>query len=137
MNGGPNTVGQAFSSVATSLSLVTGTSGVGGEESLPACVCNGQNISAVHAYLNRNFRGRSVRDLHAPPKLMPVGVLARNSDYHVVTLVAACPAHAVLLKDFLAHSLAEVEEHLWQWDLAYALRTHRIVIVGEDGVFAP
>jgi len=99
-----------------------------------SCLCSGPKIAAVHAYLKEHFPDRAFRDLHAPTKLMRKGVLAERGDYHVVSMAAELPSHAILLSEFLAQAAAAVEERLWEMDVACVLRAHRIVIVGGEGV---
>ena len=108
------------------------------EGRVAGCICNRDTLSVVHAYLKRHFSERPVRNLHAPTStnLMRAGVLGDSGDYHVVSIAADPPSHAVLLKDFLEQPLAEVEECLRHWDLARALHVHRIVIVGSTHVSA-
>lgn len=98
------------------------------------CDCRSDGLSTVHAYLKSHFPHRAVRDLHSPTstRLTRAEVLARYGDYHVMSIAAAAPSHAVLLKSFLAQPLADIEECLRQWDLAHALFVHRIVIVGSE-----
>jgi len=98
------------------------------------CVCSDDAISAVHAYLAEHFPACMVRDLHAPTKLMREGVLAGYRDYHVMSIAADAPSHVVLLQEFLAEPLPAVAANMCRWDVAHALRVHRIVIVGRDRV---
>jgi len=114
----------------------TGTIGTRGVESPLRCACDGEKIFAVHAYLKRHFPHCVLGDLHAPARMMRGGVLAGRGDYHVVSLVADHPSHAVLLNECFECPVGRLEEHLWQWNLAAALRAHRIVVVGKDGVSA-
>jgi hypothetical protein len=114
----------------------TGTSGSRGLERTLGCACDGEKIFAVHAYLKRHFPRCVLGDLHASTRLMREGVLAGRGDYHVVSLVTDPPSHAVLLNECFEDSAEHLEEHLWQWNLAAALRAHRIVVVGKDGASA-
>ena len=114
----------------------TGTIGARALESTLRCACDGEKIFAVHAYLKRHFPHRALGDLHAPTRMMRGGVLAGRGDYHVVSLVTDHPSHAVLLNECFECPVGHLEEHLWQWNLAAALRAHRVVIVGKDGVSA-
>ena len=114
----------------------TGTIGTRGLESPLRCACDGEKIFAVHAYLQRHFPHCGLGDLHAPTRLMREGVLAGRGDYHVVSVATDHPSHAVLLNECFEYSVAHLEERLWQWNLAAALRAHRIVVVGKDGVSA-
>ena len=114
----------------------TGTIGKRGVESPLRCACDSEKIFAVHAYLKRHFPHCVLGDLHAPARMMRGGVLAGRGDYHVVSLVADHPSHAVLLNECFECPVGRLEEHLWQWNLAAALRAHRIVVVGKDGVSA-
>lgn len=107
---------------------------VWGSDPTLGCFCSGAKIAAVHAYLKEHFPDRAFRDLHAPTKLMREGVLAERGEYHVVSMTAELPSHAILLKEFLAQPAADVEERLRQLDVACVLRAHRIVIVGREGV---
>lgn len=113
-----------------------GTIGTRGLASPLRCACDGEKIFAVHAYLKRHFPHRVLGDLHAPTILMREGVLAGRGDYHIVSVATECPSHAVLLHECFEYSVGHLEEHLWHWNLAAALRAHRIVVVGKDGVSA-
>jgi hypothetical protein len=113
-----------------------GTIGTRGVESPLECACDGEKIFTVHAYLQRHFPHCVLGDLHAPTRLMPEGVLAGRGDYHVVSLATERPSHAVLLNECFEYSVGQLEEHLRQWNLAAALRDHRIVVVSQDGVSA-
>jgi hypothetical protein len=134
MNGVPNAVGVMFLRDGGSGLPATGSIGGCGLDVPLGCVCRSDKIAAVHAYVKQHFPDRSLHNLHAPTTLMREGVLAERGDYHVVSMAAELPSHAILLKEFLEHSAARIEEHLWQWDLACALRAHRIVIVGGERV---
>lgn len=101
-----------------------------------ACICDTEKIGAVRAYLLQQFPGRLFRDLHAPSRLMQAGVLAGRGDYHVISMVADVPHHAVFLKEFWDDSAAAVEKHLQGWDLACALRVHRIVILDRGKLYS-
>ena len=114
----------------------TGTIGTHRLENPLRCACDGEKIFAVHAYLKRHFPHCVLGDLHAPTRMMREGVLAGRGDYHVVSLATDCPSHAVLLNECFEYSVGHLEEHLWQWNLAAALRAHRIVVVGKEGVSA-
>jgi hypothetical protein len=114
----------------------TGTIGTRGLESPLRCTCDGEKIFAVHAYLKRHFPHCVIGDLHAPTRLMREGVLMGRGDYHVVSVATDRPSHAVLLNECFQCPVGHLEERLWEWNLAAALRAHRIVVVGKDGVSA-
>ena len=101
-----------------------------------ACICGTEKVGAVRTYLLQQFPGRLFRELHAPSRLMQAGVLAGHGDYHVVSMAADVPHHAVFLKEFWNDPVAAVEEHLQGWDLAWALRVHRIVILDKGKLYS-
>jgi hypothetical protein len=113
-----------------------GMIGTRGLENPLRCACDSEKIGAVHTYLMRHFPHCVLGDLHAPTRLMREGVLVGRGDYHVVSMASDRPSHAVLLDECFECPVGHLEEHLRQWNVAAALRAHRIVVVGKDGVSA-
>ena len=99
------------------------------------CDCNREKIGAIHAYLKEHFPQFALRHFHAPTRLMRAGLPMPHAEHHVVSVTRedVLPYHLVLLSEFLEQSLDQIRDHLREWDIADALRAHRIAIVTKDG----
>ena len=102
------------------------------------CACNAAKVNAVHAYLRVPFQDFVLRDFHAPTRLTQAGLPLPHAEHHVVSLAHEdiLPYYVVLLNEFWAHRVEDIEACLQQWNLASELGAHRIIIVSMDGVSA-
>ena len=100
-----------------------------------ACSCSRGKIRAIHAYLKEHFPEYTLRDLHAPTRLMHAGFPPPSAEHHVVTLTRddVLPYHAVFLGEFQEEALDEMCEHLREWRVADVLRAYRFAIVSKEG----
>jgi hypothetical protein len=98
------------------------------------CGCDAEKIDAVHAYLRRHFHDYALRDFHSLTTVVQTGLPLAHAKHHVVslTLAGVLPYYAVLLDEFLAHTVEDIEGYLEQWNLADTLRANRIAIVSRD-----
>jgi hypothetical protein len=108
------------------------------EQDALACGCHAEKIAAVHVYLHRQFHDYALRDFHSPTILVRAGLPRAHAEHHVVSLThhGVPPYYAVLLDEFLAHSVEDIEEYLERWNLTDTLRANRIAVVSGDGVSA-
>jgi hypothetical protein len=109
----------------------------GSEEAAGACACHPERIRALRRYLSERFPQYASRHFHSRTRLMHAGQVSSHASHHVISLthVDVLPYYAVILQDFLAHTAPGIAGRLQQWDLADMLRSHRMVIVSDDGVF--
>ncbi len=107
----------------------------GSAESARNCGCSPERIRAVHVYLKQHFPDYSLRDFHAPTRLMRAGLPMPHAEHHVISITqeGILPYYAVLLGEFQECSAENVGERVRQWRLADTLRAHRIAIVSKDG----
>jgi hypothetical protein len=101
-----------------------------------ACLCDGQKITALEVYLTEQFPDYEVHHFHAPSRLQEAGLPTPHADHHVISVVHEniLPYYAVLLSEFLARSAEDIADRARQWELAGAMRGHRIVIVSDAGI---
>lgn len=107
------------------------------ENAADDCACAPERIRAVHRYLSERFPHYELRHFHAPTRSMEAGELTMLASHHVISLTRAkvLPCYVVTLEEFLAHAAAGIAGRLRHWDLADMLRSHRIVIVSNNGIF--
>jgi hypothetical protein len=108
------------------------------ETRLLKCGCRVEKIEAVRAYLHREFENYTLRDFHSPTRLVLAGLPAAQAEHHVVSLThhGVLPYYAVLLNEFLAHTVEDIEDYLERWNLADTLRANRIAVASRDGASA-
>ena len=99
------------------------------------CTCNRAKIRAINAYLKEYFPEYTLRDFHAPTRLMHAGLPIPSAEHHVVSLTRddVLPYHAVFLSEFQEQSLDDVYKHLREWKVAEVLLLYRIAIVSKQG----
>jgi hypothetical protein len=99
------------------------------------CGCDAAKLDVVHEYLNEEFPQCTLKDLHAPTRLMQAGVPTPHAEHHVVGI--ECPNmlayYAVLLQEFLQYPVEALRPRLREWDVAQVIRTSRIAVVSKDG----
>lgn len=107
-----------------------------GDELRLQCRCHPEKIRAVHCYLKEHFPDFTLRDFHAPTRLLSAGLPIPHAEHHVVSVSREdiLPYHAVLLSEFQEQSLDDICGQLQQWDVADTLRASRIAIVSKGGV---
>ena len=89
--------------------------------------CDPERIRTVHTYLCQYFPDAALEDLHEPGGAGPSN--------HLVVLRAPSTFYSlVLTRGFLQHPPAELDRRLRQWNVAQALRTHRILIMWADSL---
>ena len=98
------------------------------------CGCSTDKVQAIHRYLKQHFPDCALRDFHGASRLVEAGRLLGQPEHHVVRITQAdvLPYYAVLLDDFLAQPVAEIEKRLWQWHFADEVRAHRIAVAAKD-----
>jgi hypothetical protein len=66
---------------------------------------------------------------------MQAGLPGPHHEHHVVrlTIEGALPYHAILLTEFLQHSVADIATCLQRWLVADTLRANRVAVVGREG----
>ncbi len=99
------------------------------------CGCERGKVRAIHAYLKEHFPDYTLRDFHAPTRLLHAGLPVGSGEHHVVSLSRddVLPYQAIFLGEFQENRLDDIEAQLRQWKVADALRAHRIVIVSQKG----
>ncbi len=101
------------------------------ERATATCDCDPEKLHAAHRYVEEEFPGCSVRDFHAPVRLMQAGLPHPYTEHHVVSIerLNAVPMCIVLLREFLARPLEEIAAALRRWEVADVLRADRIAVV--------
>jgi len=97
--------------------------------------CDPQGISTVHAYLRRHFPDCSLRDFHTPTTKTNPQPAVPSGENHIVGIRSPTAFYSIVLtRGFLQHPAADVDQRLREWNVAEALRVHRLLIMWTDSV---